>query len=218
MFVYRIAKNKEMLLSSATRKSNSTHMKNSENLEIEEALVLWLQNMLAQKIPVDGPLLREKALQVAEQLKKNEFQASEGLLTNVKERHGLVFKSVQGEDGAVRETEYLYWLNNILPELLKPYDPNAVFNADELAIFYSLLPDKTLTFKGQKCSGGKRSKLRLTVLLGANMTGTQKLPLLVIAKHKKPRCFKNMQSLSVQYQSNSKAWMTRLYSVNGFRR
>ncbi|XP_043475654.1 tigger transposable element-derived protein 6-like [Leptopilina heterotoma] len=41
------------------------------------------------------------------------------------------------------------------------------------------------------------------------MTGTKKLPLLLIGKSKKPRCFKGVNTLPVEYQSNRKAWMTR---------
>ena len=43
------------------------------------------------------------------------------------------------------------------------------------------------------------------VLVCANMTGSQKLPLLVISKFARPRCFKNVHILPVQY--DSKVWM-----------
>ena len=51
------------------------------------------------------------------------------------------------------------------------------------------------------------SKEILSVLVAASMAG-EKLPLLVIGKAAKPRCFKNVKKLSFSYQSNSKAWMT----------
>lgn len=70
------------------------------------------------------------------------------------------------------------------------------------------MPDKTMAFKNDPCFGGKRSKDRLTVLLGANITGKEKLPVLVIGKYKNPRCFKNIRTLPVLYKSNLKAWMT----------
>ncbi|KAJ8884575.1 hypothetical protein PR048_016432 [Dryococelus australis] len=57
-----------------------------------------------------------------------------------------------------------------------------------------LLLNKTFSFKGEKCIGGKRSKERVTILLGANIDGCEKLPL-VIGKAAKPRCFKNIKSL-----------------------
>nr|XP_037272915.1 tigger transposable element-derived protein 6-like [Rhipicephalus microplus] len=41
------------------------------------------------------------------------------------------------------------------------------------------------------------------------MDGTEKLPLLIIGKALKPRCFKNIRTLPAEYTANSKAWMTR---------
>lgn len=75
-------------------------------------------------------------------------------------------------------------------------------------LFYKLTPDKTLKFRGEKCSGGKLSKDRITVMVAANMSGTTKKKLLIIGKSKNPRCFKNVRSLPVDYESNRKAWMT----------
>ena len=82
-----------------------------------------------------------------------------------------------------------------------------VFNADETGLFWKCLPDKTLSLKGEKCSGGKKNKGRITVLVCANMSGTEKLPLLVIGRFAKPRCFKNARSIPLQYEANKKAWM-----------
>lgn len=53
---------------------------------------------------------------------------------------------------------------------------------------------------------GKKSKNRITVLVGSNMTGTEKLPLLVIGKSARPRCFKKAV-IPVGYAANKKAWM-----------
>lgn len=52
------------------------------------------------------------------------------------------------------------------------YEPDDIYNADETALFFKSLPDKTFTFKGEKCHGGKQSKERLTLLQCANMSGT----------------------------------------------
>lgn len=73
-----------------------------------------------------------------------------------------------------------------------------------------MLPNKTLAFKGEKCIGGKESKVRVTVMLLANMTGSDKQRLLVIGKSQNPRCFKNLSinQLGVTYRWNKKAWMT----------
>ncbi|KAM7296881.1 tigger transposable element-derived protein 6-like, partial [Ixodes scapularis] len=91
---------------------------------------------------------------------------------------------------------------------LEGYTPRDIFNADETALFFKLLPDKTITYKGENCGGGERSKKRVIVLVVANMTGTEKLTLLVIGKSMKPRCFKNIRTLPTDYEANRKAWMT----------
>lgn len=85
-----------------------------------------------------------------------------------------------------------------------------IFNADETGVFYQLLPNKTLTLKGESCKGGAKSKQRLTALFCCNATGTEKLKPLVIGKSLKPRCFKNVQSLPCHYRANKKAWMTQI--------
>jgi hypothetical protein len=71
-----------------------------------------------------------------------------------------------------------------------------------------MMPNSTFKLKGEKCVGGKMSKNHLTVLMCVNMTGTDKKRLFVIGKSQKPRCFKSVMKLSVEYAANKKAWMT----------
>jgi len=99
------------------------------------------------------------------------------------------------------------WKNK-LSNILKEYSPDQIYNADETCLFFRLLSDKTFEFKDVKCHGGKQSKDRLTALVCANMSGTDKLPMFVIGKLQNPRCFKNVKSLPTEYVANKKAWMT----------
>lgn len=55
---------------------------------------------------------------------------------------------------------------------------------------------------------GKKEKQRLIILLIANMTGSEKILLFFIRKNKTPRCFKNVQKLSLTHFANKKACMT----------
>ena len=41
-----------------------------------------------------------------------------------------------------------------LTSILKSYKANDYYNADETAIFYKLMPKKTLEFKSVSCRGG----------------------------------------------------------------
>ena len=119
------------------------------------------------------------------------------------------FKRVCGEEKSVdtQSSDMLQW-NEKLALLLQSYSPDDIYNADETGIFFRLLPDKTLEFKNVDCHGGKKNKERLTAMVCANMSGTDKLPLLIIGKPSNPRCFKHVKSLPTEYDANKKAWMT----------
>jgi hypothetical protein len=86
-----------------------------------------------------------------------------------------------------------------LLELITPYEPKNIYIADETGLFLRPLPTKLLVLKGEKCTGAKMSKERLTVLLcGRN------------GKAAKPRRFKSLKinDLPVIWRNNEKALMT----------
>lgn len=162
--------------------------RNSEYPNLEQCLVEWLKQCQSKNVPVNGPILKEKAEEFARKLTIGGFCASNGWLDGFKKRNDLIFKKISGESGAVDINACSQWIND-LPALLGDYSPNDIFNADETGLFFKCLPDKTFTFKGISCHGGKYSKERVTILLCANMTGTEKLPVFLIGKSRKPRCF-----------------------------
>ena len=98
------------------------------------------------------------------------------------------------------------WNKTTLPTLLSKYDLKYIFNADEFGLFYQCLPNKTYHFKGQKCSGGKISQVRLAGMAEGNAI-REKLPMFVIGKFKTPRCFKHIKNLPCKYKSQKKSWI-----------
>jgi hypothetical protein len=58
-------------------------------------------------------------------------------------------------------------------------------------------------------SGHKKEKSRITIFCATNATGTEKMALTFIHKHKTPRTMKNLnyKNLPVHYYWNKKAWM-----------
>lgn len=137
--------------------------------------------MRATDIIISNALLKEKALEIAQELGDTNFTASDGYISRFKERHGITLKVISGEEKSVTPAMTEAWTHHTLPELLAQYEHKDIFNADETGLFYKLLPNKTLAFKGERCSGGKQSKDRITVHVGASMLG-EKLPLLCIGK------------------------------------
>ena len=119
-----------------------------------------------------------------------------------------LLSTVSGEAAAVDHTVTNAWKQHDLPSLLNEYGEDDIFNADETGIFYKCLPDKSLALKGERCTGGKKVKERMTALFAANMSDKEKLPLVVIGKSLRPRCMKNVKNLPVDYTANKKAWMT----------
>ncbi|XP_046686075.1 jerky protein homolog-like [Homalodisca vitripennis] len=97
-------------------------------------------------------------------------------------------------------------------EITSSYSPQQVYNADETGLNFKALPTKSLASREEKSAPGfKMDKQRLTVLACSNASATNKIPLMVIGKSKKPRCFKNMNmnALPVYFKNQKKAWMDR---------
>lgn len=106
------------------------------------------------------------------------FSAPNGWLDRFKERQGINFKKVCEESNSVNSNSDDMTKWSKLKPFLDQYSPCDILNADETGIFYQLTPDKTLEFENVQCHGGKKSKSRLTALVCANMSGTEKLPML----------------------------------------
>lgn len=166
-------------------------MRPAKYLDLEKALLIWIKKVHLQGIPMSGPVILAKAANFALHLDYDDFAASDGWLHSFGEHYDLVFCAVSGEMNAVNIQTCEVWRSKVLQGYVEKYSPQDIFNADETALFFKLLPAKTITYKGNKCTGGKKSKERITVMVAANMTGTEKLPLFVIGKSRNLRCFKN---------------------------
>lgn len=174
--------------------------------DLEECLITWFKQCRERNVPLGGNVLKEKAGQFAEKLGHKDFKISNGWLENFKKRH-IIFRKLCDESQSVSDELCSEWIKN-LPVLLKDYSPDNIYNADETGLFCKTLPEKTAVFKGEACHGGKQSKDRVTLLLAANMSGTEKLTPLMIGKSRSPRCFKGIKSFPIRYRANKKAWMT----------
>ncbi|XP_048757081.2 tigger transposable element-derived protein 4-like [Ostrea edulis] len=198
-----IIKNYESLNLSPQRKRH----RSVSHQNVDDALLEWFKEKRKDNLPLSGPILLQKADELAKKLSDSSFKGNTGWLDRFKNRHGIVCRTINSESGFVDPQITEDWKEK-LGHIIKSYQPCDIFNADETGLFYKLLPEKTLQLKGEDCHGGKRSKERLTVMVSSNMDGSEKLKLLVIRKYENPRCFKGVKSLPVTYKSNKKAWMT----------
>ena len=98
------------------------------------------------------------------------------------------------------------WRETTLLTIISRYDSRDIYNEDEFGAFCKALPTKSMHLIGQKCSGGKNIKIRLTGLAAANMCGI-KIPMFVLGKSDKLRCFKRIKSTPCRYRAQKKWWM-----------
>lgn len=111
--------------------------------------------MRSRNLPVSGPVVCEKARVFA---RMPDFTWSDGWLSRFKSWHQLAFGTICGERADVHPAVCEHWENDRLQNILRTYHPDDIFNADETALYYKMLPDKTLAFKVDVCAGGKRRK------------------------------------------------------------
>ncbi|XP_063215856.1 tigger transposable element-derived protein 6-like [Bacillus rossius redtenbacheri] len=175
--------------------------------ELEEKLLDWFNHSRSQNLPLSGPIMKEKADMLALKSGVDDFKCSNGWLQRFMQRHNLVFRSVCGESADVDNQKVEEWME-ISKNTINQYSPRDIYNMDETGVFYNLLPDHTMAYRGEPCHGGKRSKERITVALCCNADGSDKMKPLVIGKFLKPRCFKGVTNFPCQYEANQNAWMT----------
>ena len=182
--------------------------------DINEILYEWFKKCCAANIYPDGPMLKEEAMEIKNCLDKVElkiFTTSSGWLEKWKISYGVRERNVNGETGEVAEYMVSAWMG-ILVELTRGYEHADIWNIDETGCFFKAPPEKGLAEKKSQAKRGKKLKTRLTIAFFVNATGEKAIKPLVVWRSKKPRCFKNIKSLSrphgIYYFSNLKAWMT----------
>ncbi|XP_067937098.1 tigger transposable element-derived protein 4-like [Watersipora subatra] len=116
-----------------------------------------LRQVRSEGVPIDGPILLEKANKFLQDLGKD-TTVSRGWIDRWKKRHFTGSQIVVGESAAVNVGEVEKWKKEMLTPLLQTYTYDDIFNMDETGLFYKLMVDKTLHLKGEKCSGGKFQK------------------------------------------------------------
>jgi len=177
--------------------------------EVEKALLEWWEFSNRRNMPVNGPILCQKAEVLAQKAGHHDFRATDGWFSRWKKRNGIVFTVLKGEAAEADVAAANEFRRNQLGEILQSFDKRDILNADETGIYFRALPDSTYIAKKDKKGkkGFKTAKDRVTLMVCCNMDGGKE-DLLLIGKPKKPRCFKNLQQLPLTYDFSSNAWMT----------
>lgn len=94
-------------------------------------------------------------------------------------------------------------------EILARFTKKDRWNFDESSLFAFAPPDRGLATR--QMNGKKKSKFRITLGFACNADGSEKMPLVIIGKSRRPRCFKARSPAEhgFYYRNKKKAWMTR---------
>ena len=161
---------------------------------LDKAVFTWFSQATQDGAPVSGPLLQAQAEKMHEAMHGPEappFLASNGWLAKFRRRHGIRQTKLVGE---VRSADHEAAAR--FPPQLRAYldehdiPDEAVYYTDETALYYRLLPNKSLAVANSntKTQGFKQSKDHVMLLLTTNKTGTHKLKPLIIGRFENPRC------------------------------
>ena len=208
--VSRIKKERQSISKKFETGEKNPKQKRNRNIgfaDVDQALYNWVVSTASGLPGLSGQMLLEKARKLARDLHYDDDDKIDlNWINRFKSRHMVYAAKLHGEASAVNLEGLNEWKVRMLPSILDKFPMENIFNVDETALFWKLLPNCTHMVKGQKFSGGKRSKERISVLVGAS-AGGEKLPLLTIGKFQQPRCFRR-SSPPIQYFANKKAWMT----------
>ena len=159
MQIGKILKNKESILASYgandSGESAYRNSRSSEYAEVNEVLYEWYKLACSKNIYPGGAQLTEKAKEIAVRLGKPKFSGSNGWLQKWKVRYNIKQVTICGESGDIRGDTVESWKER-LPELLRGFSREDIWNLDETGCFWKALPDRGFGQKGKQCKGGKK--------------------------------------------------------------
>ncbi|KAH9148832.1 hypothetical protein AeRB84_007941 [Aphanomyces euteiches] len=178
-----------------------------KHIKLEVKLMEWTMFAKSKGFFISQRIIRLQAAHFSRQVNAP-LLLSNGWIYKFQKRHNLRLRTRSGE--ALSVTKEVIetgraWLRQVLSE----FSLRDTFNFDETALFYRALPKKSISAIAN--SGFKNDKSRITLGLGANADGSEKLEPIFIGKSLIPHCVRRaggFESLNLQYYSSKKGWMT----------
>ena len=87
--------------------------------EVKDGLWKWFHFAQSRKIPINGPVLVQKAEETAKQLDHDQYKRSDGWFNRWKKRHDLRYTKLYGEASEADEEAAAMWTSENVQELLK---------------------------------------------------------------------------------------------------
>jgi hypothetical protein len=163
--------------------------------------------MLRKKqVSLSTAILKEIAIKHAKKQKLDNFKFSQSWFSKLKGVLNIKYKKLCGSSEHYDKNAATEYVKNF-EYVVKGYDPKDIFNCDE-SCFY-IRGQNSKSFVIDENSIPKKDSEKITCLLTCSMLG-EKLPLFIIGRSRKPRCFKDFDfsKLKVRYAANKTAFIT----------
>ena len=197
--------------------------------DVEVMLVKYIdlrsRNYTFDKCGLSRHILHVKAREYAQKCghPADEFKASDGWISNVLKRNGIVGVNLHGEASEMNEAEreaiMAAWCTKFWEEIeYHNLEPNCVYNADQTGLYHQKLPSRLYVTATEKnaYAGVKqmKDKTRLTLMVCTSAAG-EKCPLAVVGKSKNPLCFKQCRNKQppMAYTNQKNAWFSREVTI-----
>ncbi|XP_042242197.1 tigger transposable element-derived protein 1-like [Homarus americanus] len=191
-------------------KSTRVFKGRSLSAETERSPIIWIKE---KQMKGDSIYEHLKEEQPSSETVFEEFGDSKGWFDEFKKRTGIYSVVRHGEAASVDKgpEKFVVEFKKLVDE--KGYLPQQVFNVDETGLFWKKMPRRTFITRDEaSLPGHTPMKDRLTLLLGANVSGDFRLKPMLVYHSENPRVFRQQKvlrgKLGVYWKSNRKAWVT----------
>jgi hypothetical protein len=189
------------------------------SVELEEAVYMWYEQEQSKGVTLRGAEVQSAADRLAKDLKIENYSASSGWLWRLRNRHGLRYRKLCGEDLA-RIREVLNTSGRSVASFLTSADYICIRSTARARLTCSTGPSTRIqTYRSitQMPLEKKSSKERFSAVLCANAEGSHRLKVVVVGKVRQPRTLKWLiDKLPVRYYCLSSASCTDDIGDNWF--
>ena len=95
--ISEILKQSDKWLNMSTESTSFTRARHPKHGKLEDALIMWFNDVRSAHAAVNDEMLIEKAKELGEKMSISDFAYSRGWLQKFKKRHGMSMKEIHGE-------------------------------------------------------------------------------------------------------------------------
>ncbi|KAJ0395195.1 hypothetical protein P43SY_008176 [Pythium insidiosum] len=177
----------------------------------EEEVVVWINQLRKDGIPVSATMLRLKACQVAEDAGIRGFHATWSWRRRFLKRHQLSTRA-RTRQGQVTSAEaegiLLAFCKRVLQRIIA-HNVAMLYNADQTAVFFEYIPRTTISKRGEKtvwvrCAG--KEKDRMTAMLLGDWEGNKAAPFVVLKAQSSRISARQVENEALRHGFGKRSW------------